>query len=158
MLNKMPKAKDAVTGLVRRRGLLLLPVLVLLLAGAFYFYQSSACKDAVRISGECIVLEKVSSPQERAKGLSDRESMPKNHGMLFDFVQPGTRCMWMKDMRFSLDMIWLNKENRIVKIEENVSPNTYPHAFCAPGAKYVIELNQGQAERLGLDIGEHVNL
>jgi uncharacterized membrane protein (UPF0127 family) len=59
----------------------------------------------------------------------------------------------MKDMRFNLDIIWMNNQKKIIKIKENISPNTYPDEFCADDAKYVLEFNQGFASKHGLKLG-----
>lgn len=64
----------------------------------------------------------------------------------------------MKDMRFSLDIIWLNEAGIITKIEKQVSPETYPADFCSPNTKYVIELNAGTAEQARLKVGQTLQL
>lgn len=81
----------------------------------------------------------------KAKGLGDRDDIGDDQAMLFVFDQPAQQCFWMKDMRFPIDMVWLSATSRIVHIERNVSPRTYPHSFCPPvAAKYVIETNAHQ--------------
>jgi hypothetical protein len=100
-----------------------------------------------------LAVAKTESVQE--KGLGDRESMPVNQGMLFIFDAPAVRCFWMKDMHFPLDIIWLNSAKQVVFIESKVSQNTYPQSFCPPElAKYVIELNAGQAATANIQIGQ----
>ncbi len=82
--------------------------------------------------------------------------MPANSGMLF--VYPGSQnlCFWMKDMHFSLDMLWLDPNRKIVKIQPDVTPGTFPRAYCATG-KYVVELRAGQAAQHQLHIGQTVH-
>jgi uncharacterized protein len=94
-------------------------------------------------------LERADSNQQQLRGLSGRNGLPTGTGMLFSFGQPATQCMWMKDMRFAIDMIWLNDRKEIIKVEPNVSPQTYPASFCAENTKYVIELNSGEATKYG---------
>lgn len=61
----------------------------------------------------------------------------------------------MKDMHFSLDMIWLSSGKRIEYIKGRVSPHTYPHVFCPNvAAQYVIELNAGQVQASAMHPGE----
>lgn len=99
--------------------------------------------------GSCLYLDKVSSEQDMRKGLSDRQSIPEDHGLLFDFGSEARRCMWMKAMRFNIDIIWLNSDKTITHIEHNVSPQTYPESFCGNGpARYVIEVNSTVAAQL----------
>jgi len=108
--------------------------------------------------GEVLDFEVVDTPELQRKGLSDRESLAKNKAMLFVFSESGQRCIWMKDMRFSIDIVWLDKSNKIVKIAENVAPETYPDTFCADDADRVLELNAGEAKGLGLTIDGKVSL
>lgn len=89
------------------------------------------------------------------KGLSDRESLPTNEGMLFVFQGETVRCLWMKDMYFPLDMVWLNTSKQVVYIAANVLPSTYPETFCpSQPAAYVLELNAGQVQQAGIKLGE----
>jgi uncharacterized protein len=85
--------------------------------------------------------------------------MDTDRGMLFDFGAPDQYCMWMKDMKFSLDMIWLNEQKEIVSLVENVSPQTYPKSFCGPKtAWYVVEVNAGIVSAADLRVGQRLNL
>lgn len=105
-----------------------------------------------------LYLERARTEEARAKGLSGRQSLGYTEGMLFEFDESGIHCMWMKDMHIPIDMIWLNEEKRIVKIEENVEPSTYPKSFCNEDlpAKYVIETNTKVSGALGLKVGQQV--
>ena len=100
-------------------------------------------------------LEAVTAPEAKVKGLGGRSSMPTDAGMLFPFDQAAiNRCFWMKDMRFSVDIIWLDADRRVRHIEHSVSPNTYPKEYCPPYlSQYVIELNAGEAKRAGIAEG-----
>jgi len=93
----------------------------------------------------------------REKGLGDRAGLAQNAGMLFVFPAAGRQCFWMKDMHFSLDMIWTDQSKRVVRVVPELSPSTYPNAYCADNAQYVIELNAGQAARAGVRVGEVLN-
>lgn len=90
---------------------------------------------------------------KRKQGLSGRESLADNQGMLFDFHGSAERCMWMKDMNFSIDMIWLDEQKKVVAIEEDISPDTYPRSFCAKAA-YVLELDAGQVDEAHIRVGQ----
>ena len=92
-------------------------------------------------------------------GLSGREKLPLTKGMLFKFDSPGKRCIWMKDMNFSLDIIWLNRQKVITNIKKDVNPNTYPESFCpSSDSQFVIELNSGVSDKAGLKVGQKINL
>lgn len=103
-------------------------------------------------------MEVASSNAERLKGLSGRDSLPDNKGMLFVFEKPAEQCIWMKDMLFNIDIIWLNESKEAIRLERNVAPETYPDSFCADDTKYVIELNSGQSDVLGFMAGKRVDL
>lgn len=98
-------------------------------------------------------LVSVSSNASQEQGLSGTTSLPADKGMLFIDEGVAERCFWMKDMHYPLDIIWADASKRVTHIEKDLSPNTYPKAFCA-AAQYVIELNAGQATKSGLSIGQ----
>jgi uncharacterized membrane protein (UPF0127 family) len=113
---------------------------------------------SLKVNVHAYSLEVADTPAARQLGLGKRASLPENRGMLFVFQRSANECFWMKDMRFPLDMIWLDANKKVVHIETNVSPATYPNIFC-PGepAKYVIELNAGQTNSSGIHNGETLN-
>ena len=91
-----------------------------------------------------IAVEVVDNDETRRLGLSGRESLARDSGMLFYFDQPQIPSFWMKDMNFSLDIIWINSEKQVIGIEPGVSPDTYPETFSPPSeVKYVLEINSG---------------
>lgn len=113
--------------------------------------------DATHIN-TCVTLEKVTSGSRLRLGLSNRASLPWDRGMIFDFGETAQYCMWMKDMRFDLDMIWLNEQKQIIATRENISPKTFPHSFCGPKtARYVVEVNAGIVRAGDLRLGQHLN-
>lgn len=103
-----------------------------------------------------INVEIVDTPQSRQLGLSGRESLDENQGMVFVFDNIDTRnCFWMKDMQFAIDMIWLDEEKRVVSIADNVAPETFPQSFCPQEpAKYGLEVGAGRSVELGIYTGE----
>lgn len=99
------------------------------------------------------------TPDESEWGLSDFPSLPANTGMLFMFPGPGTYSFWMKDMKFSLDIIWLDGDNRVVTIHENISPETYPETFTpTQPISAVIEVPGGFVQKNSLSIGDRLNV
>jgi uncharacterized protein len=101
-----------------------------------------------------IAAEVAKTPQQREMGLSGRACIKSDEGMLFVFDHPGLYPFWMKDMKFSIDMIWMDANHRIVKIQSNVAPTTYPQNFVnTTPAQYVLEIQAGQAQALNLVIG-----
>lgn len=77
--------------------------------------------------------------------------------MLFNFGENGRHCIWMKDMRFPLDIIWLNDQQQIVYVKENISPDTYPEQFCPEtDSYYMIEINAGEYSKADAPLGDPV--
>ncbi len=93
-------------------------------------------------------------PALRERGLSGRESLDADQGMLFIFDEEGSYGFWMKDMNFSLDLVWIDGQKRVVGVTEDVSPETYPKSFYPlEPVRYVLELNSGQAKIFGIKQG-----
>lgn len=100
-------------------------------------------------------LEAVSSSEAMARGLGGRTSLASNGGMIFVYPNSAERCFWMKDMQFSLDILWVDTNRKVTHLEEGVSPKTYPRQYCAE-AKYVIELNAGEVRKNNLSVGSRL--
>lgn len=105
---------------------------------------------------ECIYTEVVAAPEELRRGLSGRETLPEDHGMLFDFGQMSQHCMWMPDMAFAIDIVWLDAEQRIVTIKPDITPETYPESFCGDPAEYVLEVNSGVVAERNWRVGQQL--
>lgn len=92
----------------------------------------------------------------RQAGLSGRASLGDNAGMLFVFPASGRHAFWMKDMRFSLDIIWISDG---IVVDVVTLPPPYPGLPIPPShtpdedADVVLELNAGMAEALGIREG-----
>jgi uncharacterized protein len=98
------------------------------------------------------------SKEELKVGLSGRNSLPANQGMLFVFADTDKHEIWMKDMQFSIDIIWLDQQKSVVDIAPNTSPATYPKIFLPKqSAKYVLEIPAGQAKNYNIAIGSKLS-
>ena len=108
--------------------------------------------------GATIWVEVADTPQKRVKGLMFRERLAADRGMLFPFPEAQHWTMWMKNTRIPLDMIWIDREKRIVHIERNVPICTRTDEGCPqyqPNKKaiYVLEVAAGVATSLKLENG-----
>src|SRR3990167_11495920 len=164
MSNAEPNNAAAGTGLVLSRYRYLVTLAVLLLAVVFVgsngFQAASSCrefyrKDKVAVVGQTrLQLEVVKKSEDRQKGLSDRTCIDKGQGMLFVFEQSEYHRFWMKDMRFAVDMIWIDSSKKVVSVRANVQPATYPKTFTSDKpALYVLEIGAGQARAYGIYSG-----
>jgi uncharacterized membrane protein (UPF0127 family) len=77
---------------------------------------------------------------------------------VYDKNDQANHCFWMKDMRFAIDIVWLDSSKRIVDIARDVQPQTYPNNFC-PGrpTAYVLEVRANTARDLGLEVNATVS-
>lgn len=151
MSNKTPDEPAKKTALALKKlalpGLLVLMGLILTLLWS-YIIASKGETPGCQSGFECLRLETVDTPEAIRQGLSGRESLPVDHGMLFVFPAPGQHCLWMKDMQFPIDMIWLDANKKVVTVKENAQPESFPDSFCpSVPAKYVIEVNSGVARK-----------
>lgn len=103
-------------------------------------------------------LEIANDAAARTKGLSGRSCIPNDTGLLFVFDTPGIYPFWMKDMKFAIDIVWLDIDKKVVHIEKNVEPSTYPRTFSSTEpAVYVLEVKAGEPMRTGMMIGDVLN-
>jgi uncharacterized membrane protein (UPF0127 family) len=101
-----------------------------------------------------LTAEVVDTDGSRELGLSGRTGLGKKEGMLFIFDKPGRYGFWMKDMLFSIDMVWINENGLVVHVEKNVKPESYPKAFINTlDATYVLEIASGNADTYGIVVG-----
>jgi uncharacterized protein len=113
--------------------------------------------DAVLTSGSHrYFLQLAVTSAQQARGLGYRARLPVSSGMLFVFPLSGTRCFWMKGMRFALDIIWLSPSDRVVTVHRDLPPKD-PSIYCAV-AQDVVELDAGQTHAAGIDVGRVVGL
>ena len=104
-----------------------------------------------------VLVERADSPEKVVRGLSGRESLLPNHGMLFFLEEPSRAGFWMKEMKFSIDIIWMSAEKKIIHIEQSLSPETYPQVFSPDqDALYVLEVPAGFSNDHILGIGDSV--
>lgn len=110
-------------------------------------------------TGATIQVEVADTAVKRQLGLMFRKSLPQDRGMLFIFDQPDFYRFWMKNCLFPLDMIWLDREKRIVNVTSNAPPCLDdPCSTYQPKGKalYVIETVAGFANENGLLPGMEV--
>lgn len=135
--------------------LLILLGLVFVLIGIGFLFMNGSDKNFITINGNQIEVEIVRTPEEQMRGLSGRESLAENGGMLFVYEEPLIPSFWMKDMNFPLDIIWIGEDKKIVDITENMLPETYPQTFQPKASvRYVLEVNAGWTQAHGISISD----
>ena len=112
-------------------------------------------KNLIKIS-----VEIADDSNEMEKGLMFRERLDENKGMLFVFGDNAARTFWMKNTLIPLDMIFIDDKNEIVDIKPAVPCKAEPCELykSAKPAKYVLEVNEGFAEKNSIGVGDKIIL
>ena len=124
-------------------------------------YGSSTPQDKVCFKGHCIDIEVAKSEEDLMRGLQSRNSLEKNHGMLFIFPRPGQYGFWMKDTLIPLDMIWLDEGQNVIYIARDVpacQSDPCPTYGPPDASRYVLEINAGEAKMHNIQIGDQAQL
>jgi len=143
-------------------------VAALIIIGVITFFYAiklpcpiSSYKSKISLGGQEINVKVARTQSARSKGLSGKTNLEENSGMLFVFDEDALHPMWMRDMNFPLDILWINKEGEIVHIEKNLLPcargtNMCPIHQSPVPARYVLELNAGWTNKYQIQIGDKV--
>ncbi len=140
---------------MRRLGVWL--VALLLLSGC-----ATASGQWVEVGGARYQVEIADNDEERARGLMFREQMDTGHGMLFVHDSEEPQAYWMKNTKIPLDILYFDSARKLVSQQRDVPPCSLgngcpPYPSEAP-ARYVLELNAGEATRLNLRDGVELQL
>lgn len=111
---------------------------------------------SLSIGNQGYYLEVAQTDETRSTGLSQRDNLCFNCGMLFVFDKEGKQNFWMKDTHIPLDIIWLNSKYQIVKIITAVKTDSEDIYTNSKPAKYAIELNANESFKLGLKVGDTI--
>jgi len=124
-------------------------VVIIILFGCLY-YLSQKEKLIITPEQKYNVLT-ADSTQEHTQGLSNMKMLDENTVMLFIFEKPDYYGIWMKDMLFSIDIVYLDENYTVINYFDNVLPESYPDTYYPEKpAKYVIEMASGQRLNSGI--------
>jgi hypothetical protein len=112
----------------------------------------------IKIKNTDYDIEIASTISQKSAGLSNRKELCSNCGMLFIFNKEGPLPFWMKDTFIPLDMIWLNSAGQITDIITATEINSSKILQNTKPAKYVLELNAHDAQKLSLSVGDIIQL
>jgi len=101
-------------------------------------------------------IEVATTKREQAVGLMFRRSLPENAGMLFIYEPPQPAAMWMKNTLIPLDMVFVAPDGTVLRIEANTEPFSTKIIPSEGTISAVLELNAGQADKIGLKRGDKV--
>ena len=103
------------------------------------------------------VVEIADTDQERSQGLMFREKMRVKNGMLFHFEETAPVTMWMKNTPLPLDMVFINPDGTVRKVEHDTTPFSRKIISSGGPVSHVLELNAGIANLIGLKAGDRIN-
>lgn len=110
----------------------------------------------VDLQGRRYQVDVATTIEQQQKGLMHRERMASNQGMLFIYPKASPMSFWMKNTPLSLDILFFDEQGALVAQHRNVPPCTEdpcPHYPSVKAARYVLEINAGQADAMNLSEG-----
>lgn len=145
--------------------LIIVVVFVFLMQNGKYgnlFVLQAKNHSIITIDNQVFSLLIAKTDKEKEIGLSSKNDLPSNTGMIFLFDTPGMYAFWMKDMKFPLDIIYI-KGDKIVTIINNLqnpTPNNDTWQIVKPieASNLVLEINAGLAKKYNFQIGDSVKL
>jgi len=138
--------------------LLTIAIVVALILSVYIFSQSKTTFKKVKIGNVTIDAEVADTTLKKIKGLMFRQSLADKSGMLFIFDSDDYHGIWMMNMSFPIDIIWINSGHKIVDIVKDAQPCKI---FCPvykskEKTRYVLEVNAGFTDKYSVDIGDSV--
>jgi uncharacterized membrane protein (UPF0127 family) len=102
------------------------------------------------------LVEVADTAGKRQMGLQYRQSLADDRGMIFLFPSESVQTFWMKNTPISLDMIFINRNRKIVGIVERTVPFSLDSRSVTEPSQYVLEISGGLARRYGIQTGDSV--
>ena len=130
---------------------------ILLVIAGLAFGGCAAGGPWVELGNHRYMVEVAANDVDRARGLMFRDALPAGHGMLFIHERQEPQAYWMKNTRIPLDILYFDNARKLVSQQRDVPPCSLgdacpPYPSDAP-ARFVLELNAGEAARLQLNEG-----
>ena len=105
-----------------------------------------------------IEVEFAKNDEERALGLMYRSSMDEHQGMWFIFPEEAPRSFYMRNTEIPLDIIYLDKDKKVVSIAKNARPYDETSLPSEKPAMYVLEINGGLSDKWGIEKGDRMEV
>ena len=114
----------------------------------------------ITVNDQVLIADISATPEQRTAGLSLRDALAQNEAMLFVFDNEAAHRFWMKDMKFPIDIIWINSDKTVVDIEHTLQPCSLG-VLCSTyepddDSLYVLETVGGFAQKYGIIEGTPV--
>ena len=117
--------------------------------------------DQVCFKDRCFTVELAETTEARTQGLMFRDYLAADTGMLFIFPEEQQPTFWMKNVSLPLDIVWIDTNQKIVSINENVQPclsDNCPTIRPTKKIQYVLEINGGLISDMNLKIGDQAKM
>lgn len=113
----------------------------------------------IKVGDQVLRTEIASSSEQLKRGLGGRPCILPDQALLLKFSKPSAIRIWMKDMKFPIDAIWIDSSHKVVAEEIDLSPNTYPDSFVNKdhSAQYVLEVKANRSKELNINLGTTIN-
>jgi len=147
--------------------IIVLLILFLIILFAFSMFliskkeHSKKQQSQVCFRNHCFEVELAVDRDEKIKGLMFREDLNRDKGMLFVYNKEDVYPFWMKNMKFPIDIIWINKEKEVVFISPEAEPCSEEECSIIDPetkAKYVLEIKAGLSKEIGLKKGDKADI
>jgi len=146
----------------------LIMLIAILVLGVYYYADSQGVSvqelffvqyPVVRVGGVPLTIEIANTDEARTRGLSGREAIDPIQGLLFIFDESDYHGVWMQDMTFPIDVIWIDENFKIIEITEGLLPESYPRVYEPPQpVRYFIETARYFSESFGIHVGDTVSI
>lgn len=101
----------------------------------------------IKIGDKEYQVKEAKTPEQRQKGLQNTDALPKDQGMLFYFDTPQHVDMWMKDVSYPLDIVFIDEDQEVIKVESGAPDD--PTLLGADDVLYVLEVNVNSGIKKG---------
>jgi uncharacterized membrane protein (UPF0127 family) len=125
-------------------------------AGPLDTQKSQAITVVTQNGDQSFTAEFANTPAQRDRGLMFRKRLPERQGMLFDFGRDQEIRMWMKNTLIPLDMIFIQSDGRIHRIEQNTKPGSLRPISSNGPVRAVLEMSAGTSKKYGIAPGDRV--
>jgi len=115
-------------------------------------------KFEIQVGGKKLLLELAITPQKREKGLMFRDALQSGEGMIFVFESPQPMRFWMKNTRIPLDIGYFSPEGRLKELHHGKPFDLSGMPSSSNSLQFVIELNAGDYKKLGIRMGDKIDL
>ncbi|MEK7648731.1 MAG: DUF192 domain-containing protein [Patescibacteria group bacterium] len=111
------------------------------------------------IKATAISVELAETRDQQEHGLGGRTGLAEDRGLLYILRKPDFYTFWMKDMKFPIDIIWIDKDQKVIDISHSLTPDTYPRIFQpVHPAQIILEVASGFAKKHDIKIGDPVSV